>query len=68
MDAVVASVSVLEGQRHHCLADSRLHAEFIPLDCPLFNAGKGAVFNTDGKVSAGPGPNPNLRKGATDDH
>ncbi|KAI4526824.1 N-terminal nucleophile aminohydrolase [Schizophyllum commune Loenen D] len=30
MDAVVASVSVLE-------------------DCPLFNAGKGAVFNTDGK-------------------
>ena len=48
MDAVVTAVACMEG--------TLLNFTFSPLtltpsieDCPLFNAGRGAVFNSDGK-------------------
>ena len=60
MDAVVAAVSSMEGA---CDLRRSLHAITLPtvyqwcayefcIDCPLFNAGRGAVFNTAGKVSS----------------
>jgi L-asparaginase / beta-aspartyl-peptidase len=48
MDAAVAAVTSLEGRalaRHN-----RIISLSTCLDCPLFNAGKGAVFNKSGKV------------------
>ena len=48
MDAVVAAISVLEGR--FGLHAGMFLAHVYPLDCPLFNAGKGAVFNARGKV------------------
>jgi L-asparaginase / beta-aspartyl-peptidase len=51
MDAVVAAVSVMEGKQS--CRRLRTKAESSPLllsDNPLFNAGKGAVFNSAGFV------------------
>lgn len=52
MDATVAAVMVLEGVSlpfTFTRESSQLADDYIT-DCPLFNAGKGAVFNTGGKV------------------
>lgn len=51
MDAAVAAVTVMEGEWVGCaglLNDAVSYAG--RKDCPLFNAGKGAVFNAAGKV------------------
>lgn len=49
MDAAVAAVASMEGmQELQCSStNTRSHAS---QDCPLFNSGKGAVFNVAGKV------------------
>ena len=48
MDAAVAAVSSMEGGLSLVPMVSKLTRIF--LDCPLFNAGRGAVFNVEGKV------------------
>lgn len=49
MDAAVVAVSALEGMSRSFCECSVLDKRLSP-DCPLFNAGKGAVFNIAGKV------------------
>ncbi|KAJ3548393.1 hypothetical protein NMY22_g1273 [Coprinellus aureogranulatus] len=49
MDAAVAAVSVMEGKYHLRFPTDRVTELCFLLDNPLFNAGKGAVFNTAGK-------------------
>ena len=49
MDAAVVAVSALEGMSRSFCECSVLNKRLSP-DCPLFNAGKGAVFNIAGKV------------------
>lgn len=51
MDAAVAAVTVLEGARHQPEALYLAYSHACIADCPLFNSGKGAVFNVAGKVS-----------------
>lgn len=48
MEAVISAVTFMEGKAFFAYF-LRFHP--IHADCPLFNAGKGAVFNIDGKVS-----------------
>lgn len=50
MDAAVAAVSSMEGKPKH-VCGARALSEMSYIDCPLFNSGKGAVFNVAGKVS-----------------
>jgi beta-aspartyl-peptidase (threonine type) len=47
LDAAVAAVSVMEGMARFLQVCSNTKPI---LDCPLFNSGKGAVFNVAGKV------------------
>lgn len=49
MDAAVAAVTVLEG-KPSWIKRTRSRISHSSTDCPLFNAGKGAVFNVAGKV------------------
>lgn len=49
MDASVAAVSALEGD--HLPLEQLLRATNVKTDNILFNSGKGAVFNTAGKVN-----------------
>ena len=54
MDAAVTAVSVMEGSLvflFYCGLSFRIYlCNLLSLDIPLFNAGKGAVFNDAGKV------------------
>ena len=47
---MVAAVTVMEGPRSFFQYRHDPQAYLLP-DNPLFNSGKGAVFNVDGKVS-----------------
>jgi beta-aspartyl-peptidase (threonine type) len=49
MDAAVQAVTVMEGSTLSLLPEHS-PTPTSPADCPLFNAGKGAVFTTEGKV------------------
>jgi isoaspartyl peptidase/L-asparaginase-like protein (Ntn-hydrolase superfamily) len=49
MDAAVTAVSVMEGSLILCIFRIYL-CNLLSADIPLFNAGKGAVFNNAGKV------------------
>lgn len=53
MDAAVAAVSSMEGM---CAGNNGRvrHTDYMFSDCPIFNAGKGAVFNVEGKVCLHP--------------
>lgn len=50
MDAAVAAVSSMEGMCPGLYGRLRLAYCTHSSDCPLFNSGKGAVFNAEGKV------------------
>lgn len=51
MDAAVAAVGVLEGAYPGPFLCCVRNMFITQTDCPLFNSGKGAVFNVAGKVS-----------------
>lgn len=51
MDAAVAAVTVMEGELGAPAGESWWLIPQCKIDCPLFNSGKGAVFNVAGKVS-----------------
>lgn len=49
MDAAVAAVTVMEGEYTNAICSNLTCLTCLP-DNPLFNSGKGAVFNVAGKV------------------